>query len=90
LFDEQDQTAYATDTSPPDAASATELGERIATAVSTLPPRQREVLVLIAYESFSPSETALVLEMTEQNVRTTLHLAREKLRIKLKRELGEQ
>ena len=44
---------------------------------------QREVLVLIAYEGHSIAEAAGVLEISEQNVRTTLHLAREKLRTQL-------
>ena len=60
-----------------------ELGEIVARAVGKLPPRQREVLVLSAYEQLSSAEIAVVLEMTEQNVRTTLHLARERLRTKL-------
>jgi len=72
---------------PAQAAAAAELAERVARAVSSLPPRQREVLVLIAYESVSPSKTAAILGVSEQSVRTNLHLAREKLRRKLKANL---
>jgi len=72
---------------PAAAAQGKELGERVAAAVSTLPPRQREVLVLMAYEQLTAPEVAAMLDMTEQNVRTTLHLAREKLRHRLERYL---
>jgi RNA polymerase sigma-70 factor (ECF subfamily) len=68
---------------PPTHAAARELGEIVAAHVSALPPRQREVLVLIAYEGHSIAEAAGVLEISEQNVRTTLHLAREKLKTQL-------
>ena len=64
-------------------AEGRELAALVAARVSALPPRQREVLVLIAYEHHSTAEAAAVLETTEQNVRTTLHLARAKLRADL-------
>jgi RNA polymerase sigma-70 factor (ECF subfamily) len=68
---------------PVAAAEGRELAAVVAARVSALPPRQREVLVLIAYEHHSTAEAAAVLETTEQNVRTTLHLARAKLRPEL-------
>ena len=64
-------------------AEGNELGEIVSREVGRLPPRQREVLVLSAYEHLSHREIAGVLETSEQNVRTTLHLARERLRAKL-------
>jgi RNA polymerase sigma-70 factor (ECF subfamily) len=64
-------------------ASAADLGERIARLVSALPPRQREALVLTAYEGLSVAETAAVLATSEQNVRTNVHFARRKLREQL-------
>ena len=70
-------------TDPAKEVLAGELAERVAGAVSRLPPRQREVLVLVAYEGLSTAEAAAALNATEQNVRTTLHLAREQLRVKL-------
>jgi len=72
---------------PAAAAQGRELGERVAAEVSRLPPRQREVLVLIAYEQLSAAEVAVLLGLTEQNVRTTLHLARQRLRQRLERYL---
>jgi RNA polymerase sigma-70 factor, ECF subfamily len=70
-------------TNPASQVVAGELGEVVAKAVSTLPPRQREVLVMIAYEGLNTSEAASALDITEQNVRTNLHLAREHLRKQL-------
>jgi RNA polymerase sigma-70 factor (ECF subfamily) len=68
---------------PVDLASASDLGERIARLVSALPPRQREALVLTAYEGLSTADAAKVLETNEQNVRTHLHLARKRLKSQL-------
>jgi RNA polymerase sigma-70 factor (ECF subfamily) len=70
-------------------AEETEIGEAVAKAISTLPPRQREVLVMIAYEGMQVSEVAAALRISEQNIRTNLHLARERLRKKLKAFLPE-
>jgi len=69
--------------SPVAEAQSRELGEIVAGEVSRLPPRQREVLVLSAYEGMEHREIAAALEMTEQNVRVTLHLARERLKERL-------
>lgn len=74
---------------PAATAAAGELGQLVARHVSNLPPRQREVLVLIAYEGHDAAEVAEMLNLTEANVRTTLHLARQKLRAKLARHLPE-
>lgn len=70
-------------TDPAAAAQAEELGELIAVKVSALPPRQREVLVLVAYESLTPREVSELLQITEANVHATLYAAREKLRREL-------
>ena len=70
----------------PDPASeawASELGQLVADRVSALPPRQREVLVLIAYEGLSPAEVARLLAISEANVHATLHVARRRLRAQL-------
>lgn len=68
---------------PRDAVSGAELGELIAGHISRLPPRQREVLVLVAYESLTIGEVAMLLEISEQNVRTNLHFARQTLKERL-------
>ncbi len=63
--------------------SGEELGELIAKRVSSLPPRQREVLVLVAYENMSVSDASEVLGISETNVRVNLSYARERLKKEL-------
>lgn len=75
---------------PGSVAEAEELQERIAARISALPPRQREVLVLITYEGLDPREVADLLGVTEANVYSTLHVARRKLRSELAAWLGEK
>ena len=76
---------------PPSQAAASEIGEIVARAVSSLPPRQREVLVLTAYERLSTSAVSELLGVSEQAVRTSLYHARQKLRGDLGRHLdGDQ
>jgi RNA polymerase sigma-70 factor (ECF subfamily) len=67
-----------------------ELAQIVARHVSSLPARQREVLVLLTYEQLSVSEAAKVLETSEQNVRTNLHFARERLKKDLSAYLSEK
>lgn len=64
-------------------AQTSELGELIAARVSALPPRQREVMVLTAFEGLSPKETAELLGMTQANVHSALSVARDRLRKEL-------
>jgi RNA polymerase sigma-70 factor, ECF subfamily len=86
--------AHATESAPEDICdvrsldpstrlSGQELGGLIAHRVSSLPPRQREVLVLIAYENLSVSDTSEVLGISETNVRVNLSYARERLKKEL-------
>jgi len=77
---EVDARVMKSSSDPARAAQADEFGRIVAKLVSQLPPRQREVLVLIAYEGLSGRTAAGVLGISEQNVRTTLHLAREKMK----------
>lgn len=78
-----------TATDPLHHASKNELGQRIAQAISNLPPRQKEVLILHTYEQLSDDQVAIVLNISPQNVRTTLHLARQRLKEILRPLLGE-
>ncbi|MDQ3441604.1 MAG: RNA polymerase sigma factor [Planctomycetota bacterium] len=68
---------------PPARAAAAELAERVAALVSSLPPRQREVMVLVVYEHLTTTEAAEVLGITEQNARTNLSLARTEIKRQL-------
>jgi RNA polymerase sigma-70 factor, ECF subfamily len=67
-----------------------ELGQLIAARVSGLPPRQREVMVLTAFEGFSPKEVADLVGITVTNVHATLGVARERLRKELAAYLAER
>jgi RNA polymerase sigma-70 factor (ECF subfamily) len=70
---------------PASTAASSEICDLVAAKVSSLPPRQREVIVLIAYEQLSVADAAVVLETSEGNVRVNLFHARQRL----KAELGE-
>ena len=78
----------ATHAAPPEAAMAAELGRLIAREIALLPPRQREVLVLIAYEGLSTGEVAQVVGISEPNVHSTLWAARARLKVRLAPFLG--
>jgi RNA polymerase sigma-70 factor, ECF subfamily len=60
-------------------AAGTELHGRICAAIEFLPERQREVALLTWGEGLAAGEVAQVLEITEANVNTTLHLARKRI-----------
>ena len=75
-------------TGPPEAAMAAELAELVAREVSRLPPRQREVLVLITFEGLSADEVAEVVGISGANVYSTLSAARARLKTRLAPYLG--
>lgn len=86
--DEQADWPDAHVVAPPELVLAAELEERIAREVSRLPPRQREVLVLVAYEGLAPREVAKIVSISEANVHSTLSAARSRLRTRLAPYLG--
>lgn len=55
----------------------------VAEAIQSLPPRQREVVVLIEYEGLTLEEAAAVTQIDIGAVKSRLHRAREKLRQRL-------
>lgn len=57
--------------------------DRVRRAIATLPPPQREVLVLRDLEGLSTREVARVVRVSEDNVKTRLHRARVALRAAL-------
>ena len=65
---------------PSAGAESSERGRLVARAVSSLPPRQREVIVLCTYEQLSVAEAAQTLQITEVNVRAQLTYARKRLK----------
>ena len=66
--------------SPSRAIEEQELGNAVAKMIQLLPERQREVLVLSIYEMQDSTNIAAVLGISEQNVRTNLHLARQRMK----------
>ena len=65
--------------SPAAEAAASELHARVLVEIDRLPERQREVAVLSLGEGLPAREVARVLETTEANVHTCLHLARRRI-----------
>jgi RNA polymerase sigma-70 factor (ECF subfamily) len=48
-------------------------------ALAALPPGQREVIELVAWEGLTPSEVAAALEIARATVYVRLHRARQRL-----------
>lgn len=80
----------ATAIDPADASQVEELKRLVATTVSALPPRQREVFVLLTYEGLTVEETAETLGISPANVHSTLYVARARLREQLAPYFAEQ
>lgn len=66
--------------SPEQQIMAADLRTRLGTLLATLPPRQREILVLRLIVGLSAAETAVVVGLTPTAVRVTQHRALAKLR----------
>ena len=62
-----------------------ELASEVAGAIASLPPLQREALVLFEYEELSLAEIAEIVGVDANTVKARLFRAREKLRSKLER-----
>jgi len=64
---------------PGDQVVAAELSEKIRSVIDTLPDRQREVAVLRFGEELEANEIADILQITEANVHTCVHLVRKRI-----------
>lgn len=62
--------------------SGTDERHRVAHGLSALPPTERMVLLLTALEAFSVADTALILDVDEENVRAALKRARDDIRMR--------
>jgi RNA polymerase sigma-70 factor (ECF subfamily) len=69
--------------SPERQAMGREIGERVGSAVRTLPERQRAVFVLRHYQELSLEEIAQTLDMSLGTVKSALHRAVARLRERL-------
>jgi RNA polymerase sigma-70 factor (ECF subfamily) len=64
--------------------------DQVAKAIDTLPPSQREVIVLRDIQGWTSKEVCNVLDITETNQRVLLHRARSKVRRALEKYLDER
>jgi len=62
-----------------------ELTEEVRNAIASLPPLQREALVLFEYEELSLAEIAAIVGVDSNTVKARLFRARDKLRARLDR-----
>ncbi len=69
--------------SPVEEAAADELHARVRAAIGRLPQRQREVALLSLGEGLPAREVARVLDISEANVHTCLHLARKRIAVSI-------
>jgi RNA polymerase sigma-70 factor (ECF subfamily) len=88
--DRSDPTADVPDgidhgASPEQQTMAADLRDRLEALLATLPPRQREILVLRLIVGLSAQETATAVGLTPTAVRVTQHRALAKLRAALTR-----
>jgi RNA polymerase sigma-70 factor, ECF subfamily len=71
-----------------DRLHAGKLADRIRSAISDLPDRQREVVTLRDVDGLSSGEVCQVLDITEGNQRVLLHRGRSRVRQVLETEFG--
>lgn len=71
-----------------DRLDALRLGVALERALGSLGDEQREILLLVAWEQFTPAEIAQSLQMPQGTVRSHLYRARRVLRERLEAELG--
>ena len=74
--------------SPEDRVSSTEAARLLEEAVQSLPEIYRTIFVMRDVEELSTAETADLLEVSEENVKTRLHRARAMLRRELYQRAG--
>ncbi|MFF3871846.1 RNA polymerase sigma factor [Streptomyces sp. NPDC001978] len=59
---------------------ATAIAPRLRSLLAELPPEERELLLLVAWEELTPSEAAAVVGIPAATARTRLHRARNRMR----------
>lgn len=75
--------------SPVDVAVHGVLRDEVDAAIRTLPPIQRQLIELVTFEEFTPTEAAGMLEIPAGTARWHLHEARKALRTQLQSWLGD-
>lgn len=81
--DEQSEDETRSPGGPEAALEARQHGARVRQALATLPPRQREALVLTYYQELSNAETAGLMGITVDALESLLVRARRAIRIQL-------
>lgn len=81
--EEGSMSIVETSLDPEQRASVGELGQLLEEAVLDLPDQYRTVIMLRDVEELSTSETAAVLDLTEQNVKVRLHRGHAMMRDRL-------
>jgi RNA polymerase sigma-70 factor, ECF subfamily len=74
---------------PADSATLAVLRDEVDAAMATLPPVQRQLIALVTFEEFTPTEAAQLLEIPAGTARWHLHEARKALRTQLQAWLGD-
>jgi len=80
--------ATAPGETPFEAAACTETERRLEMALARLPLRDREVLLLVGAEDFTPSEAAALLGLAPEVVRKRLQRARGRLAVEMAAEVA--
>jgi len=80
---DDDMNLVATSPNPEEQTSASELGKALESAILAIPQQYRLVLIMRDVEQLNTSETAVALEITEENVKVRLHRARALVRKEL-------
>ncbi len=87
--EELSETDVSEAVSPMDAAVHGALRDEVDAALRTLPRIQRQLIELVTFEEFTPTEAAGVLEIPAGTARWHLHEARKALRTQLQPWLGD-
>ena len=86
---EADAVLKSKDESPEQQASNAEMRDLLERAILALPSEYRTIVMMRDIEEMSTAETALALEITQENVKVRLHRARALLRKELYSRAGE-
>lgn len=87
--DELQESAASEVVGPADAAVVGALRDEVHAALATLPATQRQLIELVTFEEFTPTEAAGVLGIPAGTARWHLHEARKALRTQLQAWLGD-
>jgi RNA polymerase sigma-70 factor, ECF subfamily len=87
--DELSETEVSDAIGPADSATLSVLRGEVNAAFATLPPMQKQLIELVTFEEFTPTEAAQVLEIPAGTARWHLHEARKALRTQLRSWLGD-